>query len=172
MSFNHISPQDIRDNPFTLIGDDWMLVTAAKADGSFNTMTASWGGVGIMWAKPTAVTVIRPQRHTFSFMEEADYFTLTFLKDAPDTRNILQLCGSKSGRDTDKIAETGLRPIQGAHSTVYFEQAKLVLICRKVYAAFLKPDAFTDPELCARLYPANDLHKAFVGKITDVLVSE
>lgn len=78
-TFKTISPDEIRDNPFTLIGKDWMLITAGAEDG-FNTMTGAWGGLGILWQKQVCFCVIRPTRHTYDFMEKSDLFTLSFLK--------------------------------------------------------------------------------------------
>ena len=101
--FIKINPEEIKDNPFKLIGKDWGLVTAGTKD-SFNTMTVSWGGVGIMWNKPVAYTFIRPQRYTFEFLEKNDHFTLSFYGE--EYRKALSFCGSKSGRDYDKPAET------------------------------------------------------------------
>ena len=108
--FRTITPEEFSGNPFTLIGRDWMLVTAANpGDGlrggeDYNTMTASWGGMGILWGKPVAFVFVRPQRHTFSFTEKNDRLTLSFF--GPEYREALNFCGTKSGRDCDKAAET------------------------------------------------------------------
>ena len=101
--FKRISPEEINDNPFKLIGKDWGLVTGGTKDG-FNTMTISWGGIGVMWNKPVAFTFIRPQRYTYEFLEKDDIFTISFYDES--YRKALSLCGSKSGRDINKPAET------------------------------------------------------------------
>ncbi|MCD8186883.1 MAG: flavin reductase, partial [Rikenellaceae bacterium] len=74
----------------------------------FNTMTASWGAMGFLWNKPVAFVFVRPERYTFEFMEEYSAFTLSFM--GKDQRHALKVCGSQSGRDSDKIADAGLKP--------------------------------------------------------------
>ena len=124
MSFKEISVKELKENFVNIIGDEWMLVSAGNENG-YNMMTASWGGLGVMWNEPVAVTVIRPQRYTKEFVDDNDVFTLSFYGDE---KNIHKVCGSKSGRDTDKTAQTGLTPVF-SDDTVYFEQARLVLVC-------------------------------------------
>ncbi|MBR6045374.1 MAG: flavin reductase [Ruminococcus sp.] len=141
-----------------------MLVTAGNADG-FNTMTASWGFAGIMWGKPCAVTVIRPQRYTKEFIDREETFTLSFYPE--ECRQALGICGSKSGRDTDKCAATGLVPVE-ADGSVAFEQAKLVFVCRKLYAAPLEAGGFIDTSLIQSMYSGEDYHTAYIGEIAAV----
>ena len=105
-----IKPANIKDNPFKLIGGDWMLITAGTKE-SFNTMTASWGGLGVLWDKEVAFAFVRPTRHTFGFMEKSPVFTLSFF--AEQYRPALEFCGAHSGRDVNKIAQTGLTPAFG-----------------------------------------------------------
>lgn len=100
-----INVSQLQDNLFDAIGKEWMLVTAGTAE-KFNTMTASWGGTGILWGKPVAFLFIRPERYTYEFIEKGETLTLSFLGE--ENKDIHKVCGSKSGRDTDKIAETGL----------------------------------------------------------------
>lgn len=128
-SFKRINPEDITDNVFKLIGKDWMLITAGTKD-SFNTMTGAWGGLGILWDKRICFCVIRPGRYTYEFVERSDLFTVSFFGE--QYRDILTYCGTKSGRDVNKVAETGLTPVFGDNS-VYFGEARLVLVCRKIY---------------------------------------
>ena len=77
MEFKEIPVSEMEFNPFDKISKQWMLVTAGDKDSS-NTMTASWGGVGIMWGKPVATVYIRPQRYTKEFIDKNEYFTLSF----------------------------------------------------------------------------------------------
>ena len=107
MSFTEIKAEELKDNPFDLIGKQWMLITAGNEE-KCNTMTASWGGVGIMWGKPTATAYIRDSRYTKEFVDREDYFTLAFFGE--EHREALNLCGRVSGRDEDKIKEAGLTP--------------------------------------------------------------
>ena len=80
MAFREIAIESLEFNPFTKIGKEWMLITAGDETKS-NTMTASWGGLGIMWSKNVATAYVRPQRYTKEFMDKADTFTLTFFKE-------------------------------------------------------------------------------------------
>ena len=163
-AFSRIDPKQLVDNPFSLIGDDWMLITAAAEDGC-NTMTASWGGVGVLWNKPVAFTFVRPQRHTFTLLEKAATYSLSFLPER--YRDALRYCGAHSGRDGDKFAATGLSVVTES-GTPCIEQARLVLVCRKCYAADLDAAHFCDPALLSH-YKANDFHRQYVGEIIDVL---
>ena len=105
MAFTKINIAEQSFNPFEKIGKQWMLISAGTAN-SWNTMTASWGGVGVIWGKPSATCYIRHSRYTKEFVEGSEYFTLTFLKDGH--RDALSLLGSKSGRDMDKMRDSGL----------------------------------------------------------------
>ncbi len=167
--FTHISPQHMPGNVFKLIGDDWMLITAGGLT-SFNTMTASWGGMGVLWNLPVAVCYIRPQRHTFGFAEESAYFTLSFFTE--EYRKILNFCGSKSGRDYDKMRETGLKPFATRAGNIGYEQARLILECRKLYADDLKSGSFIDPKISRRHYPKQDFHRFYIGEVVDVMLRE
>lgn len=163
-TFKEIDPKAITDNPFTLIGSDWMLITAGTPD-RFNTMTASWGGLGVLWKKQVAFCFIRPTRYTYEFIERSEHFTLSFFSRR--YRSALNLCGTKSGRDVDKAAETGLTPAFG-DGTVYFTQARLVLECRKLYFQDFSPARFLDSSI-EELYPQKDYHRMYVGEIERVL---
>lgn len=164
--FKEIKPSEIVNNPFDLIGKDWALVTAKNGEGC-NTMTASWGGVGIMWNKPVAFTFIRPQRYTFGLMENEDYYTLSFFDE--EYRDTLKFCGTKSGRDYDKVKETGLTPVYD-ESAPYFEEAKLVLVCKKLYAQNLNRESIIDEATVSSSYTADDFHKMYISEIVKVLV--
>ncbi len=101
-----IAPTELTDNFIRLIGKDFMLISAGTPE-KFNAMTASWGTVGFLWNKPVATCFVRPERYTDSFMQAQDVFTLSFLK--PEiSKAVHKSCGSKSGRDTDKIKAAGL----------------------------------------------------------------
>ena len=166
MMMREIAPVDIKENAISLIGSDWMLITAAKADGSVNTMTASWGGVGVLWKKNVCFVFIRPQRYTLEFVEECESFTLSFYPE--EMRSALTLCGRKSGRDCDKISEAGLKPVK-LGDTVYFEGAKLVLKVKKLYKTKLDKEDFIDKSLPDEIYSANDYHYVYVCEIEKVL---
>jgi flavin reductase (DIM6/NTAB) family NADH-FMN oxidoreductase RutF len=166
--FKMIHPRELSDNVFRSVGDDWMLITAGTAD-DFNTMTASWGTLGILWNLPVALCFIRPQRHTFGYMEKSGHYTLSFLEEG--YREILQFCGSRSGRNTDKIRETGLKPITTPLGHIYFEQCRLALECRKIYSDRIKEDQFINNKLIGKNYPRKDFHKFYIGEIISCFIS-
>lgn len=159
--FKPIDPCLIKDNVFKLIGSDWMLITAGSLS-SFNMMTASWGAMGELWNKKVCICFVRPVRHTYQFMEKADYFTLSFFDETH--REALKLCGSKSGRDIDKAAETGLTPVEAESGAVYFAEARAVFECRKVYFQDLDPSHFIDQKIHDE-YPNKDYHRMYIGEV-------
>jgi flavin reductase (DIM6/NTAB) family NADH-FMN oxidoreductase RutF len=165
--FFEISPLDMRENVFNQIGRDWMLITAGRK-GSFNTMTASWGGLGVLWNTNVSFIFVRPSRYTYEFIEREKYYSLSFFPDG--NRRALQFCGSHSGRDTDKIASTGLTPVFDAQAP-YFEQCRLSLICRKLYYQDIDASQFLDPAISGN-YLKDDYHRVYVGEIIKVLQSE
>jgi flavin reductase (DIM6/NTAB) family NADH-FMN oxidoreductase RutF len=159
--FREISPETITDNTFKLIDKDWMLITAGTLE-NWNTMTASWGGFGILWSRPVTFCFVRPTRHTYGYMERADRYTLSFF--GAEWRDALTLCGTKSGRDTDKAAATGLKPVSGSTGAVWFEQARMVLECRKLYFTDIDPRNFQLPAIEDN-YPKKDYHRLYVGEV-------
>jgi len=163
--FIEIDPAEIQGNPFAMIGKEWMLITAGQP-GDLNTMTASWGGVGIMWNVPVAAAVVRPSRYTYEFLEREKYYSLSFLDSG--CRRALQICGSRSGRDCNKVEEAGLTPRTDAPAP-YFDEARLVLICRKNYVSDLKPEQFLDPTIETH-YTGADYHRLYLGEIVKVLL--
>jgi flavin reductase (DIM6/NTAB) family NADH-FMN oxidoreductase RutF len=167
-NFTEIAPGDLVGNIFDLIGEEWMLITAGTRE-NFNTMTASWGTAGILWNLSVAICFIRPQRYTFEFIERSEYYTLSFLEKG--CRDILRFCGSRSGRDTDKIARTGLRPLTTSRGNVYYEQCRIMLECKKLYADRIREEAFLQTELAVRNYPGKDYHKFYIGEIVSCLLS-
>jgi flavin reductase (DIM6/NTAB) family NADH-FMN oxidoreductase RutF len=160
--------EQLEVNPFTLIGNDWYLFTAGSIN-NFNTMTASWGTLGILWGKPVVTCYIRPTRYTFGFIKNSEVFTLSFLKD--NNRKILNYCGSKSGRDIDKIAETGLKPVILNNNGISFEQARLIIECRKIYRDDLKPELIIPDDIDSKIYQNKDYHRIYYGEIIGVYMN-
>lgn len=155
-------------NPFRLFNRQWFLLTSGDhAAGRFNTMTVSWGYIGFMWGFPSAIAAVRPQRYTLEFIRSCDSFTLSAFSE--EYRAALQLCGSKSGRDLDKIAASGLTPEAGGTvSAPVFKEAELVLECRKVYQGEFRKGGFLDGAIPEKVYPDNDYHLFFAGEITRI----
>ncbi len=151
-----------KKNPFELIGQQWMLITAGDEQ-AFNTMTASWGGLGWLWNKPVAFIFVRPERYTHDFLESSDKVTLSFFPES--CRKALQICGSKSGRDCDKVKEAGLTPIALGDGSMTFEQACLTASCRKLFKSDMKPAEFLDKEVLDKWYSDAGLHSVYVLEI-------
>ncbi len=166
--FIKIDHNNIEDNPFKLIGKDWMLITAGTKD-DYNTMTASWGGLGFLWNKPICHIYVRPQRFTYNFTEKYDCFTLSFFEEK--YRDALKTCGSKSGRDIDKAKETGLTPVETENENVCFREARLVIECRKIYHQDINPEFFLDDSIKGN-YPNKDYHRMYIGEVINTLRKE
>lgn len=162
--FVEISPLELSDNVFRQIGKDWMLITAGKQE-HCNTMTASWGGLGVLWNADVSFIFVRPSRYTYEFLEEENHYSLSFFD--PGFRRALQICGSTSGRDTDKFQQAELTPRFDAQAP-YFDEAALTLVCRKLYYQDLDPAHFLDPAILSN-YKDGDIHRLYVGEITKVL---
>lgn len=164
--FKEILATEIKENLIDCIANEWTLISAGN-EGGFNMMTASWGFAGELWGSNAVQVFIRPQRYTLGFVENEDRFALSFYGD---NKGIHKICGSKSGRDTDKVKETGLTPVF-ADGTVYFEEARLVIICKKQYADSIKEECFIDKDPL-KWYENKDYHRFFIGKIEKVLIKE
>ena len=166
--FKEVSLSELTLDPFRLIGKEWMLISAGNRE-KYNTMTASWGGLGVMWGKDVSVIVVRPQRYTLEFIDREDCYSLCFFEK--EHHDALSYCGSHSGRDVDKVAEMGLIPCFDG-DVPYFGEAKLVLLCKKLYRQPLDPACFIDRECDTKWYPEKDYHFALVGEIVKVLVKK
>ena len=159
-----------KEDALNLIGKQWMLVTAGTSE-KFNTMTASWGGLGWLWNKPVAFVFIRPERFTHGFIEASDCMTLSFYGE--EYREALKICGTKSGRDTDKVAATGLTPVELESGNMTFGEARLTLDCRKLFKTSMQEANFIDKELLEKWYAAHGgLHDVYVVEIENVYTNE
>lgn len=166
--FREIKPTEIKGNPIHLIGREWMLITAGTPE-HFNTMTASWGSIGELWFKPVCFCFVRSQRYTYEFMEKHDVFTLSFFDEK--FKSQLNFCGSRSGRETDKISECGFTLHAAENGSVFFNEARMVIECRKIYFQDLEPENFLD-ESIRHNYPQTDYHRMYIGEICRVLLAE
>lgn len=149
--------------------EDWMLVGAGNID-DYNMMTANWGTMGWLWRKPVATIFVRPQRHTHTYTEREDYFTLTFFTE--EHRGSLELMGEVSGRDFDKMNYEGLRPVVTPNGSIGFREAYMIIECKKLYATVLKEEDFIAKRLMRGTYPRKDYHTMYVGEITGIWVKE
>ena len=174
--FKNIRPEAITDNPFKMIGKDYLLVTACEktvdeegniTTGRVNTMTASWGGFGVLWNKCVATIYLRPTRYTKEIIDSTDTFSLSVL---PENKynNALSYCGSHSGRDGDKFRAAKL-DVEYLNGTPWIKQARLVLFCRKLYAQEFDQNCFSDEKLMNQNYRKNDFHTAYIAEIYKVM---
>ena len=166
--FLSVDPKALTDNVFSAIGDQWMLISAGN-EVRRNGMTASWGGLGVLFHKNVATIYVRPQRYTYGLIKENDAFALSFFEEKH--RSALKLFGSKSGRDCDKAEEGGLTWVTEDTAAPYFAEASLVLVCRKLYYDDLKPEHFLDTSI-DEFYPQKDYHRMYIGEITQALVRQ
>lgn len=162
-----IKAEQLKQNVFEAIGKQWTLV-AANADGKTNAMTASWGGMGVMWNKNVVFLFIRPQRYTKTFVDKSSTLSLSFFSE--DYRDMLTYMGKVSGRDEDKIAKAGLTLSDGYGAPV-FKEAELTFVCKKLYSSVLSADGFYDKKIIPQCYSDKDYHEVYVAEIEKILVN-
>lgn len=160
----NIDPKELQENFFKKIGEQWMLITSGD-ESSFNTMTASWGGIGWLWNKPVAYIFVRPERYTHQFLEKHDYFSLTFFE--AKYKEALKICGEKSGKEFDKITQSGLSITFTEKGTPYFNEASLVLECRKFYRFNINDGEFVENSITEKWYKNEGVHTMFIGEIEE-----
>ena len=165
-NFKEIKISEVSD-AIDLIGKEWMLIGAPHKQGA-NAMTASWGTLGVLWNKPVCICYIRPQRHTYSLAEKSDRLSFSFFGDG--CRDALVHCGRFSGRDSDKLKDAGL-DYDMIDGVPVFKDARLTLICKKLYADFLKKENFIIPDELSH-YPSDDFHKFYICEIEKALVKQ
>ena len=148
---------------------DWLLLTGGNyADLDFNMMTVDWGAYGVIWGKPFAMIMVRPQRHTLQFIEKYDSFTLTAFPES--CRDALKFCGANSGRDyCNKAKAAGLTPVasQVVDAPTY-QEAELTLECKKILATDLDPATILMPDAVDNFYPGKDFHKIYFGEVVNI----
>jgi len=162
-----IKIKELQINPFQMLNKEWALVAAGTAE-NFNAMTISWGSMGVLWNKPTITIYVRPQRYTKEFIDNEEYFTVSFFKS--NYKKALNTLGTKSGRDLDKIKEAGLTTT--FTNSVIFNEAYLTFVCKKSYCQRMDPINFIDETVDATWYPQKDHHFTYHGEIVEVLVNE
>lgn len=175
-----ISIEELQLNPMTMFGKDWCLICAGNEQRGFNAMTVAWGQLGAVWDRktsegkmiiPTATVFIRPQRYTKEFFDREQLFTICAFEQNQKMKKALAYMGTHSGRDGDKAAAAGLTPAF-AYDTTYFQEASLVLVCRKLYHMPLQESGFVEKQIVTENYPQKDFHEVYVGEITRVLKQE
>ncbi len=154
---------ELEQNIVDLIANQWMLISAGE-ERNHNTMTASWGGIGHLWNKDVVFIFVRDHRYTFQFIEKYDKFSLCFFDEK--YHDILKLCGTKSGKDIDKM-NLEIKPIF-EEQNIYYREAKIAVLCKKIYSQDLNPEKFIDKSIFKN-YPKKDYHRMYIGEIYKVL---
>ena len=166
MSYRKVDIAGYALKPFDAIGEKWALITAQK-EGKVNTMTASWGGIGVLWSKNVVTVYIRPQRYTREFADGSDYFTFTLFDGY---KKELAVLGFKSGRDGDKIQEVGFH-VETVGGQPTFRKGRPPSYAKAVPRA-AEPDDFVETDLIGINYPAKDFHYIYIGEIVGIYENE
>lgn len=156
--------EQLEINPFEKIGKEWALVSAGSRKKA-NTMTISWGGVGVLWGKNVAFVFIRDSRYTKEFVDSNDFFSISFLND--QYKEALNYCGSRSGRNEDKLKNAGLT-WNYKLSIPFIDEGNLILLCQKLSATKINEDSFLAPDI-KKWYADGDMHTMYVAEILEVL---
>lgn len=161
-----IEIQDFNENVFKLIGDDWLLINTYNEE-KVNSMTASWGGMGVLWNKEVAYIFIRPQRYTQELLPNNEYFSLSVMGE--EYRDVLNYLGSVSGRDENKLEKANLTVTKDENGAPIIEEARLNIIVRKLFCQQMTEDAFVDKDLVDINYPNKDFHFVYVLEILKII---
>lgn len=165
--FKNIDYKNFNQNSFELIGNEWMLITAKnKQNGKVNAMTASWGGLGFMWGNPVAFVVIRPQRYTIDFVNSSNEFSLCFFDEK--YKKTLSYFGTVSGRDEDKISNSGLTVADNSEIP-YFNESKIVLLCSNLFKQKFEENCFVDSQIIEKWYQNKDYHYLYIASVNQIL---
>lgn len=160
-------PMDLLElDPFTKIGTEWMAVTAGDEE-KVNTMTASWGTLGVLWGKNVVSIFIRDSRYTKEFIDKQDTFSLTFFDQ--ENKPALKYFGAVSGRIEDKISNAKMHIDRAKDGTPYIDEGNLVFICRKMSATKISPEQFIDSSIDGTWYKDGDYHTMYIGEVTEIL---
>ncbi len=168
MALKEIKASDLQANMFDMFSKNWALLSAGTEQ-TCNTMTVSWGGVGVLWGKNVATIYVRPGRFTYEFCEKEQFFSLSFTGE--ETREDLKILGKLSGRDGDKLARTKLS-MDFADGVPYIKQANLVMVCKKLYHTDIDPALFYEPVETEKHYPLKDYHRMYIGEIVKVMQTD
>lgn len=150
--------------PFYTLDKEWALLSVGNKE-KFNMMTVSWGGFGTIWGKPVVSVYVRKSRYTYEFIEENDYFTLSFYDEK--YKKDLGILGSKSGRGINKKDLVSLHEEEVGNS-ISFKEANLTLVCKKIYYDDLKQENMK-PEIQEQFYKKDEIHRMYIGEVIDII---
>lgn len=165
MKLRSVDPKTLKPEVYQVFGTQYALLTAGDRSGC-NTMTIGWCQMGRLWNQPVCTVYVRPERYTYEFTEKHDYFTVSVLP--LEAKQTMAFCGSKSGRDVDKIKECGLTLCYGKEDAPFFDEAELVLVCKKLYMQDLDPAGVLEEERILPFYGENGgWHRMYVGRVEE-----
>ena len=168
-NFHEVDVATLSVDAVSLWSKQWLLLTAGSSD-DFNMMTVGWGSIGCMWGKPFVQVVVRPQRYTRKYMDEFDTFTLCAFPEK--YKKDLGILGAISGKDGDKLSQTSLTTLNSKTiASPSYNEASLVLECRKIYRQVMDPKGFVDAAIQAN-YPDDDYHIIYFGEILAAFEAE
>ena len=163
MELHSVDLKEFSPEVFRVFGTNNALLTAGDRARS-NTMTIGWCGLGRMWNEPACTVYVRPERYTYAFMEAQEYFTVSV--PALEDHDRIRVFGTRSGRDTDKLAQSGMSVAYTESGVPYIAESQWVLVCRKLYAQDLKPECLTD-DLPLRHYQGENWHRMYIGQVVE-----
>ncbi|MDR0322619.1 MAG: flavin reductase [Treponema sp.] len=171
--FNEISPEDISDDIFTLVGKDYFAVTAGREQ-KYNSMICSGGGMGLLFRKPVAWCVFQQTRYTLELLMKEQSFSISYFPD--EYKKQMMFLASKTGRDSNKMKEVELKSIKTPFGNISFEEARLILECRLLQVTTPNPDDFYTEEAkdwINEMYKdPNEVRKYVFGEITHVWIKK
>lgn len=165
MKLRSVDPQNLKPEVYQAFSTQNTLLTAGNRSGC-NTMTIGWCQMGRLWNQLVCTVYVRPERYTYEFAEKHDYFTVSLMPS--DAKQTMAFCGTKSGRDVDKISECGLTLSYGEGDAPFFEEAELVLVCKKIYVQDLDLSGVVEEEGILPFYGKNGgWHRMYVGRVEE-----
>lgn len=160
--------KDYSLNIFREIGDNWALLTAGDKSIGYNTLTVSWGGIGVIWGKNVAYVFVRKSRYTYDFLEKSESVTLSFLDNK--YKDAYKIMGTLSGKDHDKMKLANLHyTYDPDYNGSYITESKYCFKMKKLYSVDLPYDNLP-LDIKERYYPDGDMHTMYVCEIKQFLV--
>lgn len=155
--------------PFYILDQEWALLTVGNKE-KWNAMTISWGGFGTIWNKPIVTVYVKPIRYTYEFMENNEYFTVSFYEEK--YRKDLKIMGSKSGKEIDKSSCTKITP-KFLENGITFKESKLTIVCKKIYFQDLDIKNIDKKNIgqgeIDRFYKKEPMHRMYIGEVIDII---
>ena len=161
MGYQQVSYTFHLDETLEVLASGGLLLASSRPDGRSNVMTIGWATVGVIWGQQIMVVMVRPSRYTYEFIENSGLFTVNV--PSPEMRSFVNLCGTKSGRDVDKLAQATTSMGQMI-DCVRLDDCPLVYECQVVHTNDVLAETLA-PEIADRAYPRGDLHRLYYGKI-------